>query len=304
MSFEAVLQLEEVVPAAVDTCELTGQAVLADNAEGGNSRSAAATVEQRLQVSYVLPTGEAVSSPQITSTPSSTTDEAAVAEAAATPDKQSLKWSFSHLLAVTEAIVCNLASSNAAFAMTFAAASRTVTKTAEAVTPPPAAAKPAKAIKGVVTDEVPWQADQQHVLAVDLAPLLVGDTALVCALPQKGLAMPVQLQAYSTVQVHVEVRFHPSLQQLTMCMVLAAMTKTSIADQCNAGIWEHAATKEVYEISIQLVNAKLISHVACLTLHLYPLLKQQGFTNQALLKSQVLINQEGAPGCRLGSLRI
>ena len=204
------MQREQAVPAAADTSEQTGQAVLADTAEGGNSRSAAATVEQRLQVSYVLPTGEAVSSPQIISTPSSTTDEAAVAESASTPDKQSLKWSSSHLLAVTEAIVRNLASSNAAFAMTFTAASRTVTKTAKAVTPPPGAAKPAKAIKGVVADGVPWQADQQHVLAVDLAPLLAGDTALVCALPQKGLAMPVQLQAYSTLQIHVEVRFHLS----------------------------------------------------------------------------------------------
>jgi len=213
VSLEAVLQCEQAVPAVADTVDQTGQAVLAEIAEGGNSRSAASTVEQRLQVSYVLPTGEAVSSPQIISTPSTTTDEAAAAESAATPDKQSLKWSSSHPLAVTEAIVRNLASSNAAFAMTFTAASRTVTKTAEAVTPPPAAAKPAKAIKGVVTDEVPWQADQQHVLAVDLAPLLVGDTALVCALPQKGLAMPLQLQAYSTVQIHVEVRFHPSSQQ-------------------------------------------------------------------------------------------
>ncbi len=210
MSFEAVLQREQAVPAAADTCDQTSQAVLADTAEGDNSRSAAATVEQRLQVSYVLPTGEVVSSPQIISTPSSTTDEAAVADSAATPDKQSLKWSSSHLLPVTETIVRNLANSNAAFAMTFTAASRTAIKIAEAVTPPPVVAKPAKAIKGAVTDEVPWQADQQHVLAVDLAPLLVGDTALVCALPQKGLAMPVQLQAYSTLQIHVEVRFHLS----------------------------------------------------------------------------------------------
>lgn len=244
MSFEAVLQREQAVPAAADTSEQTGQAVLADTAEGGNSRSAAATVEQRLQVSYVLPTGEAVSSPQIISTPSSTTDEAAVAESASTPDKQSLKWSSSHLLAVTEAIVRNLASSNAAFAMTFTAASRTVTKTAKAVTPPPGAAKPAKAIKGVVADEVPWQADQQHVLAVDLAPLLVGDTALVCVLPQKGLAMPVQLQPYSTLQIRVEVRLHLNSQQLTVCMALAAMTQKCIADQCNARIWEHAAPED------------------------------------------------------------
>ncbi len=47
------------------------------------------------------------------------------------------------------------------------------------------------------------------------------------------------------------------------------------------------------EISIELVDAKLISLVACLTLHLYTLLKQQGLKNQALLKSQVLIDQEG-----------
>lgn len=220
------MQREQAVPAAPETSEQIGQAVLADTAEGGSSRSAASTVEQRLQVSYVLPTGEAVSSPQISSTPSSTTDEAAAAESAATPDKQILKWSSSHLLAVTETIVRNLASSNAAFAMTFTAASRTAIQTAEAATLlPPTAAKPAKAIKGAVTDEVPWQADQQHVLAVDLAPLLVGDTALVCGLPQKGLAMPVQLQSYSTVQIHVEVRFHPSSQQVTMCMALAAMTK-------------------------------------------------------------------------------
>ncbi len=210
VSFEAVLQREQAVPAAADTPEQTGQPVSADDAEGDNSRSAAATVEQRLQVAYILPTGEAVSSPQIISTPSSTTDVAAVAESAATPDKQSLKWSSSHLLSVTEAIVRSLASSNAAFAMTFIAASRTAIKTAEAVTPSLAAAKPAKAIKGVLTDEVPWQADQQHVVAVDLAPLLVGDTALICALPQKGLAMPVQLQAYSQVQIHIEVRFHTS----------------------------------------------------------------------------------------------
>ena len=211
VSFEAVLQCTQVVPAAVDTCEQTGQTVLADTAEGGNSTSAAATVEQRLQVSYVLPTGEAVSSPQIIGTPSSTTDEAAVAESAATPDKQSLNWSSSHLLSVTETVVRNLASSTAAFAMTFTAASRTATRTAEAATLlPPTAAKPAKGIKSAVTDEVPWQADQQHVLAVDLAPLLVGDTALVCVFPQKGLAMPVQLQAYSTIQIRIEVRFHPS----------------------------------------------------------------------------------------------
>ena len=211
MSFEAVLQCTQDAPATVDTNEQTGQTVLADTAEGGNSTSAAATVEQRLQVSYVLPTGEAVSSPQIIGTPSSTTDEAAVAESAATPDKQSLKWSSSHLLSVTETVVRNLASSSAAFAMTFTAASRTATRTAEAATLlPPMAAKPAKGIKSAVTDEVPWQADQQHVLAVDLAPLLVGDTALVCVFPQKGLAMPVQLRAYSTIQIRVEVRFHPS----------------------------------------------------------------------------------------------
>ncbi len=211
MSFEAVLQGAQPVPVAADTNDQTGQAVLADIAEGGNSRSAASTVEQRLQVSYVLPNGEAVSSPQIISTPSTATDEAAAADTAATLDKQSLKWSSSHLLPVTETIVRNLANSNAAFAMTFTAASRTVIKTAEAATLlPPTAAKPVKAVKGAVTDEVPWQADQQHVLAVDLAPLLVGDTALVCALPQKGLTMPVQLQAYSTVQIHVEVRFHTS----------------------------------------------------------------------------------------------
>ncbi|KAL0037130.1 hypothetical protein WJX79_001758 [Trebouxia sp. C0005] len=211
LSFEAVLQCTQVVSAAAVTSEQTGQTVLADTAEGGNSTSAATTVEQRLQVSYMLPTGEAVSSPQLFSTPSSTTDEAAVVESAATPDKQSLKWSSSHVLSVTDTIVCNLASSNAAFAMTFIAASRTVTKTAEAATLlPPTAAKPAKGIKGAVTDEVPWQADQQHIVAVDLAPLLVGDTALVCVLPQKGLAMPVQLQAYSTVQIHVEVFAAPA----------------------------------------------------------------------------------------------
>ncbi|DBA67916.1 TPA: hypothetical protein ACH3X2_014119 [Trebouxia sp. C0005] len=243
LSFEAVLQCTQVVSAAAVTSEQTGQTVLADTAEGGNSTSAATTVEQRLQVSYMLPTGEAVSSPQLFSTPSSTTDEAAVVESAATPDKQSLKWSSSHVLSVTDTIVCNLASSNAAFAMTFIAASRTVTKTAEAATLlPPTAAKPAKGIKGAVTDEVPWQADQQHIVAVDLAPLLVGDTALVCVLPQKGLAMPVQLQAYSTVQIHVEVFAAPaSLPVLSPADAKAAAAKAKADPKAAAAAAAEAA---------------------------------------------------------------
>lgn len=273
MSLEAVLQCEQAVPAVADTVDQTGQAVLAEIAESGNSRSAASTVEQRLQVSYVLPTGEAVSSPQIISTPSTTTDEAAAAESAATPDKQSLKWSSSHLLPVTETVVRNLASSNAAFAITFTAASRTAIKTAEAATLlPPTAAKPAKAFKGAVTDEGSWQADQQHVLAVDLAPLLVGDTALVCALPQKGLTMPVQLQAYSTVQIHVEVRFHQLLQRSTMCMALAAMTQKYTADRCMPAFGNMLQQKKCMhcaEFSNELVDAKLIPLVAWPTLHLY-----------------------------------
>ncbi len=42
------------------------------------------------------------------------------------------------------------------------------------------------------------------------------------------------------------------------------------------------------EFGIELVDAKLISLVACLALDLYPLLKQQGFKNQALFQVRSL----------------
>jgi len=47
------------------------------------------------------------------------------------------------------------------------------------------------------------------------------------------------------------------------------------------------------EFSIELVDAKLIPLVACLTLCLYTPLKQQFFKDQVLLKQQALLDQEG-----------
>lgn len=208
-----MLQPPSIASAAIDPDASTEQAALADGSRevGSNTSIAApATLEQRLQVSYVLPTAESVTSPQITTTPSTSTPETAVAEAAPPLGKQTLKWASTHLLPVTEAMVHSMTSSNAALPITFTAASRTMAistiSTEAPAAPAPVAAKSAKPVKaGTVTEELPWQADQQHVAAVDLAPLLVGDTSVSCTWPQKGLAMPLQLQAYSTVRVCIEV---------------------------------------------------------------------------------------------------
>lgn len=210
------MQPPSIASAAVEHDALQEQAAVAGGGgEVGSTTSIAApdTIEQRLQVSYVLPTAESVTSPQITTTPSTSTPETAAAEAAPPLDKQTLKWASTHLLPVTEAMVRSMASSNAALPITFTAASRTMAMTAEApAAPPPVAGKSAKPVKaGTVAEEVPWQADQQHVAALDLAPLLVGDTSVSCTWPQKGLAMPVQLQAYSTVRVCIEVCRPPSV---------------------------------------------------------------------------------------------
>ena len=158
------------------------------------------TVEQRLQLSYMLPGGEAVTSPAITTT--------ADADSADSNDTQTLKWSSTHVLNITDTVVHDVASSNAALAVTIIAASRSIAKTAEpaAAAAPPVAGKPAKSGKaGTVLEEAPWQADQQHIAAIDLAPLLVGDTDVVCTWPKKGLAMPSQLQAYSSMRIQLQV---------------------------------------------------------------------------------------------------
>lgn len=169
------------------------------------------TIEQRLQLSYMLPGGEAVTSPAIT-----TTADAAAADSADSNDTQTLKWSSTHSLNVTDTVVHDMASSNAALAVTIIAASRSIAKTAEpaAAAAPPVAGKPAKPGKaGTVLEEAPWQADQQHIAAIDLAPLLVGDTDVVCTWPKKGLAMPSQLQAYSSMRIHLQVWYRQAQLQ-------------------------------------------------------------------------------------------
>lgn len=108
----------------------------------------------------------------------------------------------------TETLVRTIASSNAALPILFSASSRPITTAADAASaaPPPAGAKPAKPGKApTAPEEIPWQPDQLCTLPVDLAAILVGDTELVCTWPQKGLALPPQLQAYGKIQLRIQV---------------------------------------------------------------------------------------------------
>ncbi len=207
LSLEAILLPPTAASAALEQPRAE-QATLTD-AEGSSDGSSPvpAVVEQRLQIGYVLPNGEAVASPPITTLP--VTSTADTSGSAASTDRQSLTWSATHLLPVTETMVRDMASRNAALSMTFTTANRTTTtKTVESApaAPTASAGKPAKPAKGSpMPEEAPWQADQQHVAAMDLAQLLVGDTDIVCTWPQKGLQMPVQLQAYNSIQIRVQV---------------------------------------------------------------------------------------------------
>lgn len=178
--------------------------VAAVAADVDSPTEASSLIEHRLQLSYNLLNGEAVSSGPVVSTADPAGANAAVA--AITPP---LCWSATQQLAVNEALVHAAASSNAAFPVLFTSASRIVSEV-----PPPdaaaaasaAAAKPAKPGKAAaVPEEVPWQPDQQCTLPIDLAALLIGDTDLVSEWPQKGLALPPQLQAYSRIKLRVQV---------------------------------------------------------------------------------------------------
>ena len=77
------------------------------------------------------------------------------------------------------------------------------------LSPSPAApaSKPATPAAKVpaAPEEVPWQGEQQLVVPLDLAPLLVGQTDVVLSLPLKGLSMPLQLQAFSSLSISLQV---------------------------------------------------------------------------------------------------
>ena len=103
-----------------------------------------------------------------------------------------------------------MASSNAAMPVTLLYTSRNAPipdrsspAPAASAAPVGKAAKPAKA--AAVPEEVPWQTVQQCTLPFDLAALLVGQTEAVLTLPKKGLPMPAQLQAFSSLTFKLQV---------------------------------------------------------------------------------------------------
>lgn len=175
-------------------------AVAADTGPGDTETPT--PVEHRLQLSYTL-NDEVVKSSAVTPTAG-----AVSADAAATAS--SLSCSSTQQLAVSEAFIRDLASSNAVLPVVFTASSRLASTPAAkdpAVTALSAAgAKPAKPGKAPpAPEEIPWQPDQQCTLPVDLGAILVGDTELVCTWPSKGLPLPPQLQAYSRIQLRIQV---------------------------------------------------------------------------------------------------
>ena len=171
----------------------------------GKDAAATSITEQRLQLSYVLPNGEAATPPPVVSTSGT-----ANADLAAKRNAETIAWSSSHILPVTDALVRDMASSSAALAVTVSAAIRVVSNPSEAAAvPAPSPAKPAaKPGKNApVPEEVPCQAEQKHIGTLDLAPLLVGDTEVAVSWPQKGLAMPAALQAYQSFRLRLQVCF-------------------------------------------------------------------------------------------------
>ena len=212
VSLEATLlscDAAHVVTQADRQAEKVEDATAAATAAVDSPAEASSLTEHRLQLSYSLLNGEAISSGPIMSTGGS-----AAASAAVTDVTSPLCWSATHQLAVNEALLHAAASSHAAFPIMLTVASRNVAKV------PPAAAsaiaaKPAKPGKAAAApEEAPWQPDQQCTLPIDLAALLVGDTDLVSEWPQKGLALPPQLQAYSRIKFCVQVVLCiPNLEQ-------------------------------------------------------------------------------------------
>lgn len=159
-------------------------------------------VEHRLQLSYTL-NDEAVKVSAVTPTAG-----AVSADAAATASI--LSCSSTQQLAVSEAFVRAIASSNAVLPVVFTASSRLASP--PAATDPPVAASPAAGAKPAkpgkappAPEEKPWQPDQQCTLPIDLGAILVGDTELICTWPSKGLSLPPQLQAYSRIQLRIQV---------------------------------------------------------------------------------------------------
>ena len=170
-----------------------------------SSTTSPTPLEHKLQLSYTF-NDEAVTSSAITPTAG-----AVSADGAALESILKLNCSSSQQVVVTEALIHAISSSNAALPILLTASSRltsnaAATDPAAAAAPPAAAAKPAKPGKAPpAPEEIPWQPDQLCTLSVDLAAILVGDTELICAWPQKGLVLPPQLQAYSRIQLRIQV---------------------------------------------------------------------------------------------------
>lgn len=205
MSLEAALlpvdgaAFGDTIITKVEQIQDTVAAAAADSSPG--STEASAPVEHRLQLSYTL-NEEAVTVSAVTPTAG-----AVPADAAATGSM--LSCSATQQLAVSEAFIRAVASSNAALPLLFKSSSRIASQAAAAgpaASAPAAGAKPAKPGKAPpAPEEVPWQPDQHCTLPVDLGSILVGDTELMCTWPPKGLPLPPQLQAYARIQLRIQV---------------------------------------------------------------------------------------------------
>lgn len=177
-----------------------------------SSTRAPTPLEHKLQLSYTL--NEEV----VTLSAIKSTADAVSANAATVGANLILSCCSTQQLNSTETLVRTIASSHAALPILFSASSRptasaSATDTASAA-PPAAGVKSAKPGKArPAPEEIPWQPDQLCTLPVDLAAILVGDTEQVCTWPQKGLALPPQLQAYGWIQLRIQV-----LQNTTMSL--------------------------------------------------------------------------------------
>lgn len=213
LSVEAVLIPHSAV--AGTTQETPGQALTTEAAPAHLAVNAGTqqvqSVEHKLEVSYTLPSGEAVIAPPALSpvNPDVAATAAVHTSAFVTGAPQRLHWSASSTLSVDEALVRSIAASNAAMPLTLSCASR---MPAAADSPPAAnaaatakAAKPGKAAAAAVPEEVPWQPGPQQIVPFDLAPLLIGQTEVSLALPRKGLLMPAPLQAFSRIRIKLQV---------------------------------------------------------------------------------------------------
>lgn len=212
LSIDAVLQPSTAVPAAPVMAEAAVAGATSSSSNEASAilspDSAPSALQHKLGFSCTLPGGEAVLSPPILSA-ASATDTTTAGSAV-----QRLHWDTANLLSVDEKLVRNLAATNAAMLMTLTSASCSLVAPA-AVSPSPAAnaasgskaANPAAKAVAVV-EEVPWQGEQQLVVPLDLAPLLVGQTGVVLTLPLKGLSMPLQLQAFSSLSISLQVSIY------------------------------------------------------------------------------------------------